>query len=87
MKEVWLKCDVSKGMFPGESGASFMAENGESISLFCPEKYVDKNDGRLKVRIVDDSSPVIVIRLPSESLNGTKIVRVPRDQVNELQSA
>jgi len=87
MKEAWLKCDVSNGMFPGECGASFNDENNEAVSLFCPEKYVNKKDGRIRVRIIESSGSSFVIKLPVESLNGTKIICVSGDQLRERQTA
>ena len=36
MSEAWLKCTVSKGMFPDEAGISFRAGSGEELVECLP---------------------------------------------------
>jgi len=87
IKEVSLRCSVSGGMFPGEASASFKAANGEEVSLFCSSKYVDKAGSLLTVRLVSVQGDVASVRLPAESLNGSRFVQVKADQVKERQTA
>ncbi len=87
MKDVQLKCSVSQGMFPNEAGASFIASNGEELSLFCAEKYVDKKNNFLTVKLLNTEGGVASVRLPAESLDGSRVVKVDIDQVKEMQTA
>jgi hypothetical protein len=87
MKVVQLKCSVSNGMFPGEAGASFSASNGEEISLFCAEKYVDKKNKLITVKLLGKHDGFASVRLPAESLAGFRVVQVKDEQVKEMQTA
>jgi hypothetical protein len=88
VNETWLKCDVSKGMFPDEAGVSFPAGNGELISLFCYKDFVDVEASRLKVKVVGQQDGFTLVRLPVESLNGYSIVSVSGDllEASDLQT-
>lgn len=85
MNEAWLKCTLSKGMFPDESGVTFKSGNGEDISLFCFKDFVDAGNSRLRVKIVDRQNQWVLVRLPVDSLNGFGIVQVAETEVKEMQ--
>jgi len=90
MSEAWLKCTVSKGMFPDEVGVSFKSITGEEISLFCFKDFVDGSAGKIRVKVVDEQEGYALVRLPVESLNGLRVVQVSdRDlsEAREMQTA
>jgi hypothetical protein len=87
MKEVQLQCSISNGMFPGEAGASFKAADGDEVSLFCAQKFVDKKNSLLTVKLLNTEGRLASVRLPAESLGGFRVVQVNLDQVREPQTA
>ncbi len=87
MSEAWLKCELSKGMFPDEIGVSFKADNGEEISLFCFKDFVDTKSQRLRVKVIGKQDGQILVRLPVESLNGVRVIPVSElELTREMQA-
>jgi hypothetical protein len=73
----WLKGQTSKGMFPGE--IIFTVEAFEaSISLFIQDGYTQFNfeTEELEVSLIEYTTNYTSIRLPYESLEGYRVIRV-----------
>ena len=87
MKEAWLKCSLSNGMFPDEFGVSFRAGNGEDVSLFVFNYFVDAQSKKLRVQIVERRGDQVLVLLPVESLNGSRVVPVSDKDLFESKEA
>lgn len=61
----WLKCDVTKGMMPGEFAVVMSVSGGRRISMFAAEKFVRTNPGRLLVTVMERKKDEALVYLPS----------------------
>ena len=89
MKEAWLKCELSNGMFPDENGVYFKDVSNQEVSLFCYKDLVDEKSATLKVKILNEKGDSYDVRLPVDTFNGFSIVTVNKCQltnIRELQS-
>jgi hypothetical protein len=84
MLEAWLKCKIDNGMFPGELGISFEGAQGEVVSLFCTERFIDKVQSALLVTVLDKGERLSTVRLPDQSFNGTTVADVPSTSLKEV---
>jgi hypothetical protein len=64
MKNIWLKCQVAKGMFPDERTVTLNTEP-DKVSVFCHKDFVE-ND-MLKVALIEERNREVLVRLPVES--------------------
>jgi hypothetical protein len=87
----FLKCSISKGMFPDEYAVEFHTETDQAVSLFASKTDFasideDSSTGLLKVRVhVTKANPNIVsILLPSETLEqGSNVVSVNKQAIEK----
>jgi hypothetical protein len=74
----WLKCDVTKGMMPGEFAVVMSISGGRQISLFAAERFVRTDPGRLLVTVVDEKRGKALVYLPSSPFEiSSRTVTVP----------
>jgi hypothetical protein len=74
----WLKCDVTKGMMPGEFAVVMSISGGRQISLFAAERFVRTDPGRLLVTVVDKKMNEALVYLPSSPFEiSSRTVTVP----------
>ncbi len=89
----WLKCEITRGMFPDEWAVKTNVANNEVISLFAPESVLsfsksknsnEKMDGFLKVEIIDKTNDFSLVSLPRPSLEESNYVKVPNSELQEV---
>jgi len=74
----WLKCDVTKGMMPGEFAVVMNVSGGRQISLFAAEQFVRTNPGRLLVTVMEREKDKALVYLPSSPFEiSSRTVTVP----------
>jgi hypothetical protein len=74
----WLKCNVTKGMMPGEFAVVMSISGGRQISLFAAEKFVRTNPGRLLVTVMEKKRDEVLVYLPSNPFEiSSRTVTVP----------
>jgi hypothetical protein len=84
MLEAWLVCRIDEGMFPGELGISFRDISNRDVSLYCSERFVDKDKSALRVTVLEKSGNWARLRLPDQSFNGTTVVDVAAEDLQEV---
>lgn len=84
MLEAWLDCKIDRGMFPGELGIVVKESSGQDASLYCSDRFVDRENSALLVTILEKSDVSARVRLPDQSFNGTTVVEVPRANLKEI---
>lgn len=81
-KEVWLECQVSDGMFPGEYTVASTTIENAPFSFFVPSDYVIAGENLVKVDLLESVENYYVVRLPAMPFeNIGQIVRVPRNSI------
>jgi hypothetical protein len=84
MQEAWLKCEIEKGLYPGEHSVSFRCSQGQIISLCCGDTFIDKQSSVILVTVLRRREKVSTVRLHDQSLTGTTLVDVPSDSLSEV---
>ncbi|QQR57779.1 MAG: hypothetical protein IPG59_22875 [Candidatus Melainabacteria bacterium] len=84
MIEAWMKCNMDKGMFPGEVGIFFKDLAGNDVSLFSSEKFINKEESVLLVSVLSKTEKSAHVRLPVQSFNGTTDVEVSSENLKEV---
>ena len=89
-KSVWLRCKVSPGQFTGEYAIVAKDFKGSTFSFFAPDAYVHCDsdaseagavDGMVQVEVLEQSSDLILVRLPRVALENGQTVTVCRSDV------
>lgn len=77
MREAWLKCEVSHGMFPGEKTVVIDAV-GTRMSFFVHESasFFDSSNNAIWVNILGHNQHGVVVSLPCETLEGHRVATV-----------
>ncbi|MBI2043197.1 hypothetical protein HYT25_02300 [Candidatus Pacearchaeota archaeon] len=81
LTEVYLKCDLGKGMFSNERSFSFENYRGEIIEGFYPLPLI--NQDRIKVSLLKEEDNLVYICLhqPPVIEKGGEIQIVKREQI------
>lgn len=77
---IWIKVEISEGMFSTEMAVSIKLANGKNISLFADKELLKKENGEwlLKVDTVKKNHDNQLVLLPIEPFeNPTRWVEVP----------
>lgn len=85
MGKGWLKCQISKGMFPNERAVHFDDAYGKTIDMFCQIYFLEGD--KMNVDILDKDQSLVVVRLPAEPFNSGHIVAVHNSLVTEATVA
>lgn len=88
---MWLKCEVSAGMFTTEYAVTATQYDGRSFSLFASEEDVqvdfqpdsDPVPGLLRVTLIETKNDLVLVALPQHSLEAGSRVTVKRGQLME----
>ena len=78
IKEGWLKCNISPGMFPNEYIVNY--ERGDNaFSFFAHESLINKIINGVRVTVIQCKGDLCSIFLPVDPMGGTgnKTVTVP----------
>jgi hypothetical protein len=87
-----LRCKVYPGQFTGEFAVGATQINGERLSLFVPEEYVEWEqeptrdravDGWIRVEIWEQTGDSALVKLPRESFESGWFVTVGLTQFRE----
>lgn len=66
----WLKCEVTKGIFPMEYAVSCNSADGNIFSFFAVEEYVNTEKNLVRVSILECRQDSCLIYIPSDPLEG-----------------
>jgi hypothetical protein len=81
----WLRCKVSPGQFTGEYVVAAKDFRGQGFSFFVPDEYVQGQDqmsgdvpvdGLVQVAVLEQSSDLVLVRLPRVALQNGQTVTV-----------
>ena len=78
----WLRCDITKGMFPGEYTVVAKTVDGQKISLFAPSSFVNEQQKLLAVRILEKSISNYLVFLPVTPMEiSSRVIKVAPNTV------
>jgi len=83
MSEAWLKCRIDNYEAGGQLSIMLRGVQGQTVSLFCSDRYIDVARSTLLVDVLRRREKVALVRLPDQSFNGTTILDVPCDSLIE----
>src|SRR5947209_306743 len=88
---VWLRCQVSPGMFDHEVGVQGQQADGSEYSLFAPREAVEHGNHRLtsgqtvaglvRVKPIDSRGDQVLVELPGETFQNGCFITVQADQL------
>lgn len=80
-RTMWLKCKVTRGMFPDEVAVVVEVVEGVPVSFFLARNDVRlrESEQAIPVSVLRSEGKVRVIALPQPSLEGPSVVRVPEE--------
>ena len=99
MKQCWLKCKLSRGLYPDD----FMVRipdskdhNHDDVCLFASKDVVQSHDdlpeeidgeinGRLRVILMDHAGMSAVVQLPTDEHGDQRIIAVPKNSVQIIK--
>ena len=97
MTQVWLRCTLTPGQFTSEYAISAQQADGTGFSLFAPANLVwlgqeptheQPVEGLLRVEKWDTKADLVLIRLPSETLeDAAQFVTVKSTQLDSHPAA
>ena len=82
----WVRCNIERGMLPGEYAVEMDTVDVGRISLFAPEDKVRVEQNLMRVqKLHDGNRSEVLVRLPAQPFEiSSQNVRVPRNNlVNE----
>jgi len=80
--DLWLKCNVSSGILPGEYAIEAKRADGRTISFFASEEYVKPAQRLVRVVLLDKSPDSFLIYLPASPLEvSSRSMRVSREDI------
>ncbi len=84
MKEGWLQCNLSEGMFPNELAVLCKSTDMGEFSFFASKKLIDAKKNLVQVSIVQCKEDSCLVYLPFDPLeNIGRTVWVSRSEVRE----
>jgi hypothetical protein len=87
LREAWLKCKISEGMFPEESTVECRTSENHIFSFFAHNSLVRKDAVRVNI-VADKDNKAFVIYLPVEPFEGlSRTVTVKKSDVLQLKPA
>ena len=66
----WLKCKITEGMLPMEYAVSCNTIDGNVISFFASEEYIDSQNNLVQVGVMECKNDSCLIYVPSDPLEG-----------------
>ena len=82
MRNAWLQCEVTPGMFENEVAICVRTTEGLVLSFFMSADAVKtfaQNKKAIPVEVVARNNDYGVVTLPSRSIEGPNVARVPSD--------
>jgi len=70
LEKGWLKCQVTEGMLPMEYAVSCNTIEGNVISFFASEEYIDPQKNLVQVGVMECKSDSCLIYVPFDPLEG-----------------
>jgi len=82
LKEGWLKCDISDGMFSNEKAIKCNSATSDIFSFFVHHSLVDEKRTAVRVSIIDCQGKYCTIYLPVEPVEGiSRTVLVSQEDI------
>ena len=79
-KRLWLRCEISPGMFTTELAVQITTVDGDVLSFFLPKDSVrelDANSGLIEVELIDRGADFGFVLLPQRTFEGPNAAKVP----------
>jgi hypothetical protein len=83
---MWLLCDISQGMFPGEKTVIIDAV-GIRLSFFVNDSdiFFDIGMSAILVNVLSCDNDECIVHLPRETLEGWRVVRIKTGNLKSLK--
>jgi hypothetical protein len=74
----WINCtSVTAGMTAGEYSVELKTADGQGVSLFAPQDFVDQKNGWLRVSVIEQSGSRSLVYLPATPFEvGSRFIAV-----------